>query len=200
MVLKPVWHVTIRTGSCELVTDALFHFSSVFTAFCSPLCCSLQFISLPFFHPVSLSRFLCCAFAMRADINECERVPMPCAFQCVNSPGSYTCTCPPGRHLLGDGKSCAGLEHLPRFESLSYGFHSSQSSPERSSSQQRYHSMTSQSYHSYATRGGNYRLNARPLRSRRATKTLCPLGFVSNGDKCIGNCHRCLYYISFKKV
>ncbi|XP_053341492.1 hemicentin-1 [Clarias gariepinus] len=119
------------------------------------------------------------------DINECERVPMPCAFQCVNSPGSYTCTCPPGRHLLGDGKSCAGLEHLPRFESLSYGFHSSQSSPERSSSQQRYHSMTSQSYHSYATRGGNYRLNARPLRSRRATKTLCPLGFVSNGDKCI---------------
>ncbi|XP_053542916.1 hemicentin-1 isoform X1 [Ictalurus punctatus] len=115
------------------------------------------------------------------DINECERVPMPCAYQCVNSPGNFMCTCPPGRHLLGDGKSCAGLEHLPGFESLSYGFHTSQSSPERSSSQRRYHSLTSQSYHSYR---GNYRLNTRPSRSRRATKT-CPLGFVSEGDKCI---------------
>ncbi|MCJ8749980.1 hypothetical protein PDJAM_G00193750 [Pangasius djambal] len=118
------------------------------------------------------------------DINECERVPMPCAYQCVNSPGSYMCTCPPGRHLLGDGKSCAGLERLPRFESLSYGFHTSQSSPERSFSKRRYHSLTSQSYHSYAVTGGNNRLNARPLRSRRATKT-CPLGFISEGDKCI---------------
>ncbi|KAB5517168.1 hypothetical protein PHYPO_G00186550 [Pangasianodon hypophthalmus] len=118
------------------------------------------------------------------DINECERVPMPCAYQCVNSPGSYMCTCPPGRHLLGDGKSCAGLERLPRFESLSYGFHTSQSSPERSFSQRRYHSLTSQSYHSYAVTGGNNRLNARLLRSRRATKT-CPLGFISEGDKCI---------------
>ncbi|GAA6080153.1 hemicentin-1, partial [Tachysurus ichikawai] len=129
------------------------------------------------------------------DINECERVPMPCAYRCVNSPGSYTCTCPPGRHLLGDGKSCAGLERLPRFESLSYGFHTSQSSPERSSSQHRYHSLTSQSFHSYTVNGGNYRLNSPPSRSRRATKT-CRLGFISEGDKCIGNFHRCFQYVN----
>ncbi|KAI5614770.1 hemicentin-1 isoform X1 [Silurus asotus] len=118
------------------------------------------------------------------DINECERVPMPCAFRCVNSPGSFTCTCPPGRYLLGDGKSCAGLERLPRFESLSYGFRASQSSPERSSSQRRYHSLTSQTYHSYAMDGGDYRLSTRLSRSRRATKT-CPSGFISEADKCI---------------
>lgn len=136
-----------------------------------------------------LSFSLLC-LAVRADINECERVPMPCAFQCVNSPGSYKCTCPPGLHLLGDGKSCAGLERLPRFESLSYGFRTSQSSPERSSSQHRYHRLTSQSYQSYTVNRGNYRLNPHPSRSHRATKA-CRLGFISEGDKCIGNCHRC---------
>lgn len=156
-----------------------------FTAFYPPLyCLFLHFIPLPFFPSyVSPSLPVLC-FAVRADINECERVPMPCAYQCVNSPGSYTCTCPPGRYLLGDGKSCAGLERLPRFESLSYGFHSSQTSPEQSSSQRRYHSMTSQSYHSYPVTGGNHRRNAYSSRSRRATKP-CPLGFIS--DNCIGN-------------
>uniref|UniRef100_A0A3P8SLY6 EGF-like domain-containing protein n=1 Tax=Amphiprion percula TaxID=161767 RepID=A0A3P8SLY6_AMPPE len=48
-------------------------------------------------------------------INECERLPQPCAHQCINTPGSFKCTCPPGRHLLGDGKSCAGLERLPSY-------------------------------------------------------------------------------------
>ncbi|TSL47575.1 Hemicentin-1 [Bagarius yarrelli] len=117
-----------------------------------------------------------------ADINECERVPMPCAQQCVNSPGSYTCTCPPGLSLLGDGKSCAGLERLPRFESLSYGFHTSQSSSQQRTSQHRYHSLTSQSFHSYTGNSGNYRLNT--SRSRRVANT-CPPGFFSKEGECI---------------
>ncbi|XP_069093155.1 hemicentin-2 isoform X1 [Pleurodeles waltl] len=44
------------------------------------------------------------------DINECQQVPKPCAYQCQNLAGSYRCLCPPGKALLGDGKSCAGLE------------------------------------------------------------------------------------------
>ncbi|EMP34679.1 Hemicentin-2 [Chelonia mydas] len=44
------------------------------------------------------------------DINECQRVPPPCAFQCRNLQGSYRCLCPPGEALRGDGKSCAGPE------------------------------------------------------------------------------------------
>ncbi|XP_030391158.1 hemicentin-2 isoform X2 [Gopherus evgoodei] len=44
------------------------------------------------------------------DINECQRVPPPCAFQCRNLQGSYKCLCPPGETLLGDGKSCTGPE------------------------------------------------------------------------------------------
>uniref|UniRef100_A0A3B4E5X1 Hemicentin 1 n=1 Tax=Pygocentrus nattereri TaxID=42514 RepID=A0A3B4E5X1_PYGNA len=113
------------------------------------------------------------------DINECERVPLPCAYQCVNSPGSYKCLCPPGRHLLGDGKSCAGLERLPSYESFSYGFRTSQSSPEH-----RYHSLASQSYHSYAANRGRYRLSTVPSRSRRAVKA-CPHGFRARGDQCL---------------
>ncbi|XP_053328822.1 hemicentin-2 [Spea bombifrons] len=46
------------------------------------------------------------------DINECQQVPKPCAYQCQNVAGSYKCLCPPGRNLLGDGRSCAGLERL----------------------------------------------------------------------------------------
>uniref|UniRef100_A0A8C3XUU2 Hemicentin-2 n=3 Tax=Chelydra serpentina TaxID=8475 RepID=A0A8C3XUU2_CHESE len=44
------------------------------------------------------------------DINECQRVPPPCAFQCRNLQGSYKCLCPPGEALRGDGQSCAGPE------------------------------------------------------------------------------------------
>ncbi|KAM3875993.1 hemicentin-1 [Diretmus argenteus] len=123
------------------------------------------------------------------DINECERLPQPCAHQCINTPGSFKCTCPPGRHLLGDGKSCAGLEKLPSYESYSYGYRTSQSSPERSSYQRLYHNLASQSYHSYAaTTRGRHR-----ARSRRDTSTLrsqqgflaCPQGFESRRGRCL---------------
>ncbi|XP_040895666.1 hemicentin-1 [Toxotes jaculatrix] len=123
------------------------------------------------------------------DINECERLPQPCAHQCINTPGSFKCTCPPGRHLLGDGKSCAGLERLPSYESYSYGYRTSQSSPESSSYQQLYHNLASQSYHSYtATTRRRY-----GSRSRRETRTQssqqgflpCQQGFESRGGLCL---------------
>uniref|UniRef100_M3ZDA5 Cell adhesion molecule-related/down-regulated by oncogenes n=1 Tax=Xiphophorus maculatus TaxID=8083 RepID=M3ZDA5_XIPMA len=43
-------------------------------------------------------------------IDECSQTPNPCAHQCRNVPGSFRCLCPPGTLLLGDGRSCAGLE------------------------------------------------------------------------------------------
>ncbi|XP_050994845.1 LOW QUALITY PROTEIN: hemicentin-1 [Labeo rohita] len=121
------------------------------------------------------------------DINECELVPVPCAYQCVNSPGSYKCLCPPGLQLLGDGKSCAGLERLPSYESFSYGYRTSQSSSDRSSYQQRYHSLTSQSFHSYVPSGGRHmanRPNNAQSRSRRDTNS-CPPGFMANNGQCL---------------
>ncbi|XP_053737549.1 hemicentin-1 isoform X1 [Synchiropus splendidus] len=112
------------------------------------------------------------------DVNECERLPQPCAHRCINTPGSFKCTCPPGRHLLGDGKSCAGLERLPSYESYSYGYRTSQSSPNHSY-QRLYHNLASQSFHSYNanTRGQQRR------RSRREAD--CRQGFVSRGGKCL---------------
>ncbi|KAM9810462.1 hemicentin-1 [Neosynchiropus ocellatus] len=49
------------------------------------------------------------------DVDECQQLPSPCAFQCRNVPGSFRCLCPPGTVLLGDGRSCAGLERGPTF-------------------------------------------------------------------------------------
>ncbi|XP_035509461.1 hemicentin-1 [Morone saxatilis] len=123
------------------------------------------------------------------DINECERLPQPCAHECINTPGSFKCTCPPGRHLLGDGKSCAGLERLPSYESFSYGYRTSQSSPERSSYQQLYHNLASQSYHSYtASTRGRYRNRSRRETSVHSSQQgflVCQQGFESRGGSCL---------------
>ncbi|TKS74334.1 Hemicentin-1 Fibulin-6 [Collichthys lucidus] len=123
------------------------------------------------------------------DINECERLPQPCAYQCINTPGSFKCTCPPGRHLLGDGKSCAGLERLPSYESYSYGYRTSQSSPERSPYQRLYHNLASQSFHSYTanTRERNRSRSRRetPVHSSQQGFLACQQGFESRGGSCL---------------
>lgn len=126
-------------------------------------------------------------FTLRADINECERLPQPCAHRCLNTPGSYKCTCPPGRYLLGDGKSCAGLERLPSFESYSYGYRASQSSPDSSSYQRLYHNLASQSFHSYtaSTRGRQRGRSRRQAASQGAL--VCPQGLEMKGGFCFGN-------------
>ncbi|XP_065811778.1 hemicentin-1 [Labrus bergylta] len=123
------------------------------------------------------------------DINECERLPQPCAHQCINTPGSFKCSCPPGRHLLGDGKSCAGLERLPSYESYSYGYRTSQSSPDISSYQRLYHNLASQSYHSYAanTRRRNRGQSRREAGAHSSPQGFlaCQQGFESRGGSCI---------------
>lgn len=168
------------------------HSSSVFFSPPLPLPLILLHLHLnSLFFPATFPPFvfLCVGLAWRADLNECEMVPVPCAYRCVNSPGSYKCLCPPGLLLLGDGKSCAGLERLPGYESVLYGYRTSQSSSDRSSYQQRYHSMASQSYHSYVPIRESYPAN-RPhsylSRGRRATNT-CPPGFRAVKGWCLGN-------------
>lgn len=47
------------------------------------------------------------------DVNECkiygqEGRPRLCMHACVNTPGSYRCTCPSGYRIMADGKSCEG--------------------------------------------------------------------------------------------
>lgn len=128
------------------------------------------------------------SFVLRADINECERLPQPCAHQCINTPGSYTCTCPPGRHLLGDGKSCAGLERLPGYQSYSYIHRTSQSSPEGSSSPRLYHNVASQSFHSYtANSDRGFRRRSQREAPKLQVTPVCQRGFKSRGGLCLGN-------------
>ncbi|XP_023195302.1 hemicentin-1 [Xiphophorus maculatus] len=122
------------------------------------------------------------------DINECERLPQPCAHECINTPGSFKCTCPPGRHLLGDGKSCAGLERLPTYESYSYGYRTSQSSPEQAPNQRLYHSFASHSYNSFTATNRRYmnrnRREAHKHRSRQDFP-VCKEGFESRDGHCL---------------
>lgn len=44
------------------------------------------------------------------DINECAQNPLLCAFRCMNTFGSYECTCPVGYALREDQKMCKGKE------------------------------------------------------------------------------------------
>ncbi|KAL7987273.1 hypothetical protein Chor_006192 [Crotalus horridus] len=48
-----------------------------------------------------------------ADVNECEiykleGAPRLCMHACINTPGSYHCSCPPGYKLFNNGKNCEG--------------------------------------------------------------------------------------------
>jgi len=42
------------------------------------------------------------------DINECAVINGGCEHDCFNTPGSFTCSCPPGYQLTADGLHCRG--------------------------------------------------------------------------------------------
>lgn len=55
---------------------------------------------------VTMSSFL-------TDINECTQGTASCDHNCLDTPGSYSCTCRPGYTLNADGFSCNGTtDHL----------------------------------------------------------------------------------------
>ncbi|XP_034265503.1 hemicentin-1 isoform X1 [Pantherophis guttatus] len=117
------------------------------------------------------------------DINECEQVPKPCAYQCANMPGSFKCICPPGQHLLGDGKSCAGLERFPNYGTYYNSYNYAQYSPMRDNYRpQQYIRHSSNLYSSYS----EYRNSRIPIaRTRRNVREPCPEGYEARNNKCI---------------
>lgn len=151
-----------------------------------------------FFIPV-LCMYMCFFFLFfmyhgtRADINECEQVPKPCAYQCSNTPGSFKCICPPGQHLLGDGKSCAGLERLPNYGTQYNSYNLAWFSPVRNNYQpQQHYRQYSHLYSSYS----EYRNSRTSLsRTRRTIRKTCPEGSEASRDTCVGKCQP--YCISF---
>ncbi|XP_071607415.1 hemicentin-1 isoform X1 [Heliangelus exortis] len=117
------------------------------------------------------------------DMNECEQVPKPCAFQCTNTPGSFKCLCPPGHQLLGDGKSCAGLERLPNSGAYYSSYSYAQFSPVRDNHQpQQYYRHSSNLYSSFS----EYRNSRIPFsRTRRNIRETCPEGYEARNDRCV---------------
>nr|XP_045732354.1 hemicentin-1 [Mirounga angustirostris] len=117
------------------------------------------------------------------DINECEQVPKPCAYQCSNTPSSFKCICPPGQHLLGDGKSCAGLERLPHYGTQYSSYNLPRFSPMRNNYQlQQHYRQYSHLYSSYS----EYRNSRTSLsRTRRTIRKTCPEGSEESRDTCV---------------
>lgn len=113
-------------------------------------------------------------------------MPKPCAFQCTNTPGSFKCICPPGQHLLGDGKSCAGLERLPNYGAYYNSYNYAQFSPVRDNYQpQQYYRHSSNLYSSFS----EYRNSRIPFsRTRRNIRETCPEGYEARNDRCVGKC------------
>ena len=44
-----------------------------------------------------------------SDIDECAEGSHDCEQECVNEPGSFTCSCRDGYEPLNSGKSCVGM-------------------------------------------------------------------------------------------
>ena len=47
-----------------------------------------------------------------SDINECTSRSHNCAQVCINTAGSFTCSCNSGHTLAADGHSCTGIVHV----------------------------------------------------------------------------------------
>ncbi|XP_037088788.1 multiple epidermal growth factor-like domains protein 6 [Pollicipes pollicipes] len=67
------------------------------------------------FRPRHHTLFICCAGWARSDTegcvidwNECDRDNGGCSHDCLNTPGSFLCTCPHQMRLAGDGRRCLG--------------------------------------------------------------------------------------------
>ena len=51
-------------------------------------------------------------YILQSDINECTQGIAGCDHHCINTPGSFYCTCLNGFELFSDNRSCAGNQKL----------------------------------------------------------------------------------------
>lgn len=119
-------------------------------------------------HPSPCVRTYCNSFFL-PDVDECQQSPNPCAYQCRNVPGTFRCLCPSGTVLLGDGRSCAGLERGVAF-----------SNGTRVRARLRPQLVSSL---------------GRPILSRshgvsRITRQSCPVGYTTRDGTCVGNLNK----------
>jgi hypothetical protein len=56
------------------------------------------------------------------DVNECDQLDQGgCQHQCLNTYGSYSCTCNPGFNLQSDGKTCVDINECSRSSGCTQG-------------------------------------------------------------------------------
>ncbi|XP_043556667.1 von Willebrand factor D and EGF domain-containing protein-like isoform X2 [Chiloscyllium plagiosum] len=80
------------------------------TAICSPACLPPQRCQAPnqCTCPPGLTGPQC-----TIDVNECETGTARCQHGCINTPGSFRCTCQSGYRLANDGRSCIAICDKP---------------------------------------------------------------------------------------
>jgi len=97
------WHIYIEVfGSRSLFVRNVLFWVSNLSSFVSPVyICTFFFHNLFVFFSVSLIYYL--------DINECDNDMSGCHVyaDCINTAGSYYCTCKAGS--TGDGRKCSGV-------------------------------------------------------------------------------------------
>lgn len=100
-------------GMCIAVHTHIFMFSNAYVTCANSLFLSIfssVYPSLSLFPYPLLSLCLtspCISLCLSPDIDEC-RSGRVCQFGCVNTPGSYYCTCPEGYTLRTNGRTCEG--------------------------------------------------------------------------------------------
>lgn len=50
-------------------------------------------------------------FTFYIDIDECSEGSHDCEQMCINTHGSYTCSCDEGYEALNNGRSCVGMQN-----------------------------------------------------------------------------------------
>ena len=68
--------------------------------------CFFAFFVVVVVDVVAIFSFLLMQWVCFADINECDQQNGGCLQSCINTKGSFVCTCTPGYQLGVDGRSC----------------------------------------------------------------------------------------------
>ena len=70
--------------------------------------CSLKVIPVVS-ESLKIAIIICHYNIISSDIDECSEGSHDCEQECVNSQGSFTCSCHDGYEPLNNGKSCVGM-------------------------------------------------------------------------------------------
>lgn len=104
--VKAKWWSVLGSGCCLIKCEI-----DLVLPLCSMAGC-LSWMIFPVVDVLIHLSWFCLFDVFLSDVNECAQNPLLCAFRCINTFGSYECSCPAGYTLRQDGRMCKGTVHL----------------------------------------------------------------------------------------